>query len=342
MNKLRVIEVSVARHGVPAGDIAKQVIDDAAPLYPAASQPVNRELCQVLIALNAPNAVEKTIALLKAAPTQEEQVTYAVSLRNVKTGWTRELRREYLSWWNTPNSTEHPAQVNQWFEDAGIRFNNGASFANFMAHAHEEVKFTMTPEEIIALSDVLAEYDQLHPAKQAYVPGPPRDLVKEWVTADLQPLLGKVGSGRDFARGKKVFNDAQCIACHRYGDQGGAVGPDLTAVSTRYKRQDILEASTEPSKVLSEQYMNTAIETTEGKVIIGRITEETDDHVILRPNPLQPEIVTVKESEIESRQLSKTSPMPTGLLNTFTEDEILDLLAYMESFGDPKHPNFKQ
>ena len=88
--------------------------------------------------------------------------------------------------------------------------------------------------------------------------------------------------------------------------------------------------------------MNTAIETTAGKVVVGRITEETDDHVILRPNPLQPETVTVKKSEIESRQLSKTSPMPTGLLNTFTEDEILDLLAYMESFGDPKHPNFKQ
>ena len=342
LNKLRVIEVSVARHGVPAADIAKQVIDDVAPLYPAASQSVNRELCQVLVALNAPNAVEKTVALLKAAPTQEEQVMYAVSLRNVKTGWTPELRRAYLSWWNTPNSTEHPAQVNQWFEDAGIRFNNGASFANFMAHAHEEVKFTMTPEEIIALADVLTEYDKLHPAKQAYVPGPPRELVKEWVTADLQPLLGKVGGGRDFARGKKVFNDAQCIACHRYGDQGGAVGPDLTAVSTRYKRQDILESSTETSKVLSEQYMNTAIETTAGKVVVGRITEETDDHVILRPNPLQPETVTVKKSEIESRQLSKTSPMPTGLLNTFTEDEILDLLAYMESFGDPKHPNFKQ
>ena len=88
--------------------------------------------------------------------------------------------------------------------------------------------------------------------------------------------------------------------------------------------------------------MNTAIETTAGKVVVGRITEETDDHVILRPNPLQPETVTVKKSEIESRQLSKTSPMPTGLLNTFTEDEILDLLAYMESFGDSKHPNFKR
>jgi putative heme-binding domain-containing protein len=342
LNKLRVIQVSISRHGVPGGEIAKQVIDAISPFYPAESQWVNHELCQILIALNAPKVVEKTVALLKAAPTQEEQVFYAVSLRNVKTGWTPELRRTYLAWWNQPYATEHPAYVTQWFEDAGIRFNNGASFANFMAHAHEEVKFTMTPEEIIAMADLLAEYDKVHPAKQTYVPGPPRELVKEWVTADLQPLLGKVGSGRDFARGKKIFNDAQCIACHRYGDQGGAVGPDLTAVSTRFKRQDILESSTEPSKVLSEQYMNTAIETTEGKVIVGRITEETDDHITLRPNPLQPETVTVKKSEIESRQLSKTSPMPTGLLNTFTEDEILDLMAYLESFGDPKHPNFKR
>jgi putative heme-binding domain-containing protein len=342
LNKLRVIQVSISRHGVPASDVAKPVIDAISPLYPADSQWVNHELCQILIALNAPQAVEKTVALLKAAPTQEEQVFYAVSLRNVKTGWTPERRRTYLAWWNQPYATEHPAYVTQWFEDAGIRFNNGASFKNFMAHAHEEVKFTMTPEEIIAMADLLAEYDKVHPAKQTYVPGPPRELVKEWVTADLQPLLGKVGSGRDFARGKKIFNDAQCIACHRYGDQGGAVGPDLTAVSTRFKRQDILESSTEPSKVLSEQYMNTAIETTEGKVIVGRITEETDDHITLRPNPLQPETVTVKKSEIESRQLSKTSPMPTGLLNTFTEDEILDLMAYLESFGDPKHPNFKR
>ncbi len=340
LNKFRVIEVSIARQGIPTGDIAKQVIADIGPLYPAKSASMNRELCQILLALNAPDAVAKAIVLLKAATTQEEQLTYAVHLRNVKTGWNDELRRTYLTWYNERISSEHPARVGQWFEEAGIRFNNGASFANFLAHAHEEAKFTMTPDEIIKLADVLAAYDVLHPAKQPYVPGPPRDLVKEWVTADLQPLLDKIGSGRDFERGKNVFNDAQCIACHRYGDQGGAVGPDLTAVATRFKRQDILEASTEPSKVLSEQSMNTAIETTAGKVIIGRIAEETDEHVVLRPNPLQPETVTVKKSEIESRQLSRTSPMPAGLLNTFTQEEILDLLAYLESFGDSKHPNF--
>ncbi len=341
LDKLRVIEVSIARQGVPTGEIARQVIADLDPLYPAKSEFVNRELCQILLALNAPGAVAKTVALLQAAPTQEEQVTYAVHLRNVKAGWNVDLRRAYLSWWNAARSTEHPPHVVKWFEDAGIRFNNGASFSNFMSHAHEEAKFAMSPDEIVALGDVLSAYN----AAQTYKPktsGTARKLVKEWSTADLQPLLDQVGNGRNFARGKEVFNEAQCSACHRYGDQGGAIGPDLTAVATRFKRPDILEATTEPSKVLSEQYMNTVIETNEGRVMIGRITEETPDKVVLRPNPLEPETVAVKKSEIASREHSKISPMPAGLLNTFTKDEILDLLAYLESLGDSKHPNFKK
>ncbi|MEQ1829908.1 MAG: c-type cytochrome, partial [Pirellula sp.] len=340
LNKLRVMEVSIARQGVPTGEVAKQLIADVDPMYPAKSELVNRELCQVLLALKAPGVVAKTVSLLKAATTQEEQVTYAVHLRNVKEGWDVDLRRSYLMWWNKGRSTEHPAKVVEWFKDAGISFNNGASFANFMSHAHEEAKFTMSPDEIVALSDVLAAYTASQPSKPKPAAGPPREMVKEWTTADLQPLLDQVGKGRDFSRGKQIFNDAQCIACHRYGDQGGSIGPDLTAVATRFKRQDILEASTEPSKVLSEQYMNTVFATNDGRVVSGRIVEETDIQVVVRPQPLEPGTITIKKLEIESRKLSAISPMPGGLLNNFTKEEILDLLAYLESFGDAKHPNF--
>ncbi len=339
--KLRVIEVSIARQGVPTGDVAKQVIADLDPQYPAKSEFVNRELSQILLALNAPNAVAKTVALLKTAPTQEEQVTYAMHLRNIRSGWNVELRKTYLSWWNAGRSTEHPAHVVKWFEDAGIRFNNGASFANFMSQAHEAAKFTMSPEEIVALNDVLSTYTATHSNKPLLPKGPPRKVVQEWKTADLQPLLNQVSKGRSFSRGREIYIEAQCAACHRYGDQGGMIGPDLTAVATRFKRQDILESSTEPSKVLSEQYMNTAIETVAGQVHIGRIVEETPEKVVLRKNPLEPETVTIKKSEIESRALSKVSPMPAGLLNTLTKEEILDLMAYLESLGDSAHPNFK-
>ncbi len=340
--KLRVMEVSLARQGVPTGDVAKQVIADLDPQYPAKSEFVNRELSQILLALNAPNAVAKTIALLKAAPTQEEQVAYAMHLRNIKAGWNVELRKTYLSWWNAGRSTEHPAHVVKWFEDAGIRFNNGASFANFMSHAHEAAKFTMSPEEIVALNDVLSTYTATHSNKPLLPKGPPRKVVQEWTTADLQPLLNQVSKGRSFSRGREIYIEAQCAACHRYGDQGGMIGPDLTAVATRFKRQDILESSTEPTKVVSEQYMNTAIETVAGQVLIGRIVEETPDKIVLRKNPLEPETLTVQKSEIESRSLSKISPMPAGLLNNFTNDEILDLLAYLESLGDSTHPNFRK
>ena len=342
LQKIRVLQVSIARHGLPSGEVAKQLIADVDGLYPAASEARNRELCQVLLAVNAPNAVARTIALLKAAPTQEEQVAYVVALRNVKTGWTPELRKTYLSWWNAGRSTQHPAFVVKWFEDAGIGVNNGASFNNFLLHAHEEAKFSMTPEEIVSLQEVFAEYNRLNPGKPLPKPGPPRKLVKEWTTADLQPLLSEVGKGRSFSRGRDIFHQAQCSACHRYGDQGGAVGPDLTAVSTRFKRQDILEASTEPSKVLSEQYMNTAFETKDGKTVIGRIVDETPENVVVRTNPLENQTVTLQKADIESRQLSKISPMPVGLLNTFSKEEILDLMAYLESLGDSKHPNFSK
>ena len=198
LNKLGVIEVSIARHGVPTGETAKQLVADVDSIYPAGSESMNRELCQILISLNAPNAVARKISLLKAATTQEEQITYVVNLRNVKTGWHPDLRRTYLSWWNAGRSATHPADVVKWFEDAGIRFNNGASFGNFMAHAHEEARFTMTPDEIIALGDVLAAYC----AAQTPEPAPPlasRKLVKEWMTGDLQPRLDHVGKGRSFA-----------------------------------------------------------------------------------------------------------------------------------------------
>ena len=342
LEKLRVIEVSLARQGVPAGEIAKQVIADLDPQFPAKSESLNRELSQVLLALGSPSAVAKTVALMKGASTQEEQMAYAMHLRNIKTGWNVDLRRTYLSWWNADRSKDHPAQVTQWFDEAGIPFNNGASFANFLLQAHEAAKFTMLPDEILATNDILSAYSEMQ-NRQPLLPknAASRKLVQEWSTADLQPLLTQVSKGRNFSRGQEIYVEAQCAACHRYGDRGGMIGPDLTAVATRFKRQDILEASTEPSKVLSEQYMNTAIETNAGKVFIGRIVEETPENVVLRTNPLQPETVTIKKSEIESRALSKTSPMPAGLLNNFSQEEILDLLAYLESLGSSAHPNFK-
>ncbi len=337
LNKLRVITVSIARQGVPTGEAANMVLAEVNPLYPAKTEYANRELCQILLALNAPEAVSRTVTLLRAATTQEEKVTYVTALRNIKTGWTENLRRDYLSWFNGARSNQHPLQVVKWFTDAGVNFNNGASFDGFVKQARKDAMDSMTPAEIAALGDITKVQSAIIPPAEA------RTFVKVWTTAELQPLLNQVGKGRDFARGKAAFASAQCILCHRYGDQGGAAGPDLTNVATRFKRQDMLESIVEPSKVLSEQYMTTEFTLKDGTTTAGRIGLENDETVVVMTNPFDPSATqTIAKTNIKSSELSKVSLMPLGLLNTFKEDEILDLLAYLESMSDEKHPDFSK
>ena len=145
----------------------------------------------------------------------------------------------------------------------------------------------------------------------------------------------------DFTKGKAVYEEAQCAACHKFGADGGAVGPDLTAVSSRFHRRDILESILLPSKVISEQYMNTIIRTKSGDVQEGRVLEETDAKVVMQPNPLKPDKVTIDKADIKSRGPSKVSPMPEGLVNLFKKEEILDLIAYIESGGNRDSADFK-
>src|SRR5207247_987405 len=77
--KLRVIEVSLARQGRPSAELIKTATEKLGRQYPAKSWPLNRELSQLLIYLEAPDVVAKTLALLDAAPTQEEQIHYVFS-----------------------------------------------------------------------------------------------------------------------------------------------------------------------------------------------------------------------------------------------------------------------
>jgi putative heme-binding domain-containing protein len=343
LEKLRVLEVSISRHGKPDSAEASAVAAELDRQYPAKSVAVNRELCNVLLAMDAPHAVAKTVGLLNAAPTQEEQLQYVLALRTIKTGWTPDLRRQYFAWWAKDHTlAQHPAYVLKWFDDAGRPYGDGASFNNFIAHLHEDAEETLTPEERKSLADVLAAYvPKAAHHKGKTIAG--LKFVKEWTMADLEPSLDEVGHGRNFERGQAMFEQgAQCIACHRFGNEGGSVGPDLTAVSSRFKRHDILESIVLPSKVISEQYTNTIVRFKSGGGVIGRIVQESGDNVVVQPSMLSPEKVTVSKADIASREISKVSPMPEGLLNSLTRNDILDLLAYVESGGRKDNPDFRK
>jgi len=195
----------------------------------------------------------------------------------------------------------------------------------------------LTGDERIALSSWIEDYAGLAAHKLTKE----RHFVQEWKLGDLESSLEQVSHGRDFASGKAAYNDAQCLLCHRFGNEGGSIGPELTAASSKYSRRDILESILEPSKVISEQFQNFTIVKRDGEAETGRIVDEREDKIVVQPSPLAPERVDIKKSEIAERRASKVSPMPEGLLNQLTKPEILDLLAYIESAGKDNAANFK-
>ncbi|HAD60109.1 MAG TPA: heme-binding protein, partial [Planctomycetaceae bacterium] len=91
-----------------------------------------------------------------------------------------------------------------------------------------------------------------------------------------------------------------------------------------------------PSVEINKKYQSSIVVTDEGKVYTGLITAQSDAAITLMPNPLKPEFtVTLKRDEIDEVALSDKSTMPEGLLMTFTKEEILDLLAFIQGAAEP-------
>ena len=72
-----------------------------------------------------------------------------------------------------------------------------------------------------------------------------------------------------------------------------------------------------------------------GRTLVGRVVNLSGERIMIHENMLDPGNLTgINRNEIESLQPSKISMMPAGLLDTLTKDEILDLLAYLQSGGN--------
>jgi putative heme-binding domain-containing protein len=319
---LRIYAILFVRMGKPDQAACKTVIDRLDPHFPAKDRFVNAELCQVLVYLEAPDVITKTMKLLEKAPTQEEEIEYAKSLRVLKVGWTPELREKYFKWF-------HRAAA----------FKGGPSIEGYLNNIRKDAVASLSDAEKVALKPILDK----KPKDAAQPQFKPRPFVKQWTVDELVPVVEKGLKKRDFDRGRSLFGEAKCYTCHRFGGEGGAQGPDLTGAAGRFNVHDLLESIIEPSKVISDQYAAVVITMTDGKVVTGRIINMHGDGWTVNTDMMDPTAnVNVNAKKVDTIVTSKVSPMPTGLADTLTADEILDLCAFLLSRGDRQHEMFKK
>lgn len=131
--------------------------------------------------------------------------------------------------------------------------------------------------------------------------------------------------------GKQVFANRQagCYLCHRIGNEGGRVGPDLSTIGQRRNQRDLLEAVIFPSSSLARGYESHALLLTDGRALTGLITRETTDSIVLRGSD-QNEI-RIRRDQVEEMKPSPLSIMPAGLENALSKQQLADLIAYLQT-----------
>ena len=341
---LRVMQLALLRFGKPDSEFAGEIVRRLEPSFPTPDDLINRELQQILVFLDSPAVVAKSLQLMATArehaggetasaellarnegyaravaDTQQsrpnrQQFALAWNLRVAKAGWTPELRRQYFSWFPTTK-----------------KWRGGNSFPGFIENARKEALANVPAGERAAM-DALSTREEA-PAALTFTPakGPGRPYTVDEVVKFAQGQLHK----RSFETGRNLYAAAACQTCHRLGADGGGLGPDLTGAGNRYTLRDLLENIIEPSKVISDQYDSTQIEKKDGSMLVGRVVKKEAGKLFVAINPLVPsETIEVAEQDVKESKAYPISMMPPGLLNALNEEEVKDLLAYLLSGGN--------
>ena len=346
---LRAYALTFIRLNPPSDKQRESIIAKLDAHFPNESNDVNTELVRILVYLESPTVIEKTLemianrgeaivpkwtelaqrnaryggrvlAMLANHPPTHE-VHYAFMLRNLRDGWTLEQRRDYIE-----------------FINEAAKYPGGNSYAKFLTGVRDEILGQMNNTERAELADISGE--SFNPVPDFEIT-PPKGPGKNWTVAEAANHARKSGKairGADFHSGRNLFHAIGCAACHRFDSLGGDIGPDLTTVNNKFDINYLLESIIEPSKVISDQYGSKIVTMKDGAIHSGLVVERGEAVDVYPAAKTTEELkpATLKLSEIAKIEETPVSQMPPMMMNGLNGDEVRDLIAYLLSGGDSK------
>ncbi|MEX0649281.1 MAG: hypothetical protein WEA56_00055 [Balneolaceae bacterium] len=348
---LRALALAVIRLGEPDRQEIPRITDMLQQYLPSDDTRINTELIRLLVRFRDSRVIDKALTLMQNESEPEEyswvnildrserygstlhdmienppptqELHYAFLLRNLRDGWSVEQRRDYFSFIN----------------EASGRM-GGASYSGFLEDLRRDALSNATDAEREAVAD-LTGIDLTQPIDfEVTAPeGPGRNWTVDEAMEELSGELGR-GSGRDFESGRSAFVAISCAACHRFAGIGGDIGPDLGTVNRRFRTRGIIEKIVNPNELISDQYSTSRITLNNGDTITGLAVERGDNMEIYTRDPNQPPTV-ISVSDVRNVEHTDVSQMPPGLINALNAEELRDLMAYINSGGDPDSDVFK-
>lgn len=318
---LRTIELALVRHPDSIAGGAPYVLQ-LDRQFPNQDSELNKQLGKLLTHVNAPQVVARTLDVVDRESSPIGKLHYLLALQNSTADWSLTELQRYLT------------------ACADCKAGSGGkSYGGYVDDLVELLEQRLNDEQRRILSTELAAAKRQPTAFRTEVNRP---FVKKWELAELQQALA---SGKLVVRqgnpkhGQQLFEDVHCSRCHRVNEVGGSVGPDLTSIAKRFNTADMLATIVEPDQEISDQYRSAIFELESGKVVTGRVANRTKNDLFVLTDMYNPGLLTViPRDEIATMRESSTSPMPAGLLDTLTLEEIQDLLAYLTQGVTKVHP----
>lgn len=312
LDLLRAYGLACTRFGRPDGSLRNTMLAHLDHAFPDPSHSINRELARLLTYLEAPDIGERMVGMMKQEPTQEEQLFYAMLLRNLsEDSWNLEDHRYYFEWLNSSSTV-----------------GGGVLLPDILTGIEMDALNVVSETRRSKLKDALLA----PPAPDPYARFQERETVQHWTVEALLPTSESEMSNRDLDKGRQVFAESMCLKCHRFNRSGGVTGPNLTGVGKRYDLRTLLESIVEPSAVISDQYDTYVVAMKEGQIHTGRIGDINESVVYLMLDLFNPaDMIRIPHDEIEEIRRENISMMPEALADSFTRDDVLDMVAYLQS-----------
>lgn len=308
--RLRTWSILFARGPAPAPELVEPLTARLAAYYPFDTLPVHRDLCELLVFLKWPQIVSRTLPLVENSASQEDAIHAVHALIRYTGEWQPEQRTKLLSWFGSARYLK-----------------GGHLLPEVIANMQQDFLDGFSDTERAEFASAIAVL-QAPPAAPAL---PQRPLIQKWTLAELLPQLAPTDAPHDAQRGRMLLTEAGCLKCHQWEQSGTAVGPDLTRVGKRYSLQMIAESILDPSKVVDPKYASTQYLLKDGRVVIGRAAKVQAQEITVEVNGLTQESIVIQRNDIEESRPSTVSPMPPGLLDSFTTEEIRELLTYLSA-----------
>jgi putative heme-binding domain-containing protein len=330
LRALRVFQLAAIDSKSVTPALKKQVHSALIARFPSKDERLNRQLANTLAWAGEPAAIAKILAAVpKDNTNQQLQLHYVHALRTMKDGWTPAQKTQLMDWYAK-----------------AITWRGGASFPGFINLMFDASLQTFTPEEKKLAYEKVPQFAPLteqelaasaqRAAQQRAGQRSPANARARGVLAISKEELAEEliftpqRQPPSAQQGREVYEKA-CSACHRFGAIGNDLGPDLSTLNSRFQKKDIVESILWPSKVISDQYEVTMVQTKDGKAFAGFVVREEGGKLAMRTADTVGRQFDVDSANIKSKEKSPVSMMPEGLVDEFSLGQIHGLIKFLQS-----------